>query len=325
MLSSLGLARREKPYPTDTTDEQWAMVAGFVATASESGPGSKGGRPPDYDRREIIDAILYINRAGCAWRMLPHDFPPYRLVFYYFRQWSAEGTLDRIHQALRDAVRDATAHGHPDPDPHGGADGGARPADTRDPMASAGVIDSQSIAAAPTVGHLVEPGASGRNSPDGPGDARGYDAGKKINGRKRHLVVDTLGLLIAVLVTPASVQDRDGGIRVLSRAKTAMPSLVLVWADAAYSKKVREFAAGLRIAVEVVAKPPDQRGFAVLPRRWVVERTHAWLTACRRLARDYERRHTHAEAMIKVSSIGLMLRRLAPAPGRRPWSQPVAA
>lgn len=325
MLSSRGLSRREQPYPTDTTDEQWALIAPFVASLSESGPGTKGGRPPDYDRREIIDGILYITRAGCAWRLLPHDFPPYRLVFYYFRRWSADGRLDRIHQALRDAVRDATArdHGGPDGDPDGGGHG---PVDTRDPMASAAVVDSQSIAAAPTVGHLVDPGRSSRNSPDGPGDARGYDAGKKINGRKQHLVVDTLGLLIAVLVTPASVQDRDGGIRVLSRAKTVMPSLVLVWADAAYSKKVRDFAATcLRIAVEVVARPAEQRGFAVLPRRWVAERTHAWFTACRCLARDYERRHTHAEAMIKLSSIGLMLRRLAPTPGPQPWSQSVAA
>ena len=145
------------------------------------------------------------------------------------------------------------------------------------------------------------------------------DAGKKVNGRKRHLVVDTLGLLIVVLVTAASVQDRDGGVRVLDRAKMAMPSLVLVWADAAYSRRAQEFAArALRITVQVVAKLVGQAGFVPLPRRWVVERTHAWITGHRRMSRDYERLTATSEAMIKVAMIRLMLVRLAGQPAR--WS-----
>jgi len=183
-------------------------------------------------------------------------------------------------------------------------------ADDRDPMASAGVVDSQSVPGAATVGKT----------------SRGYDAGKKVNGRKRHLVVDTGGLLIVVLVTAASVQDRDGGVRVLDRAKMAMPSLVLIWADAAYSRRVQDFAAcALGIAVQVVAKLVGQSGFVPLPRRWVVERTHAWITGHRRMSRDYERLPAHSEAMIKWAMIGLMARRLAPAPGRRPWQSQATA
>ncbi len=170
-------------------------------------------------------------------------------------------------------------------------------------MASGGVIDSQSVKGADTVGAA----------------SRGYDAGKKINGRKRHVVVDTLGLLLVVLVTAASVQDRDGGRRVLDRAKMAMPSLALVFADGGYAGRLVAWARQIpRIVLDIVRKP-DQRGFAVLPRRWVVERTLSWLTNHRRLARDYQRLPEHAEAWVKWAMIGLMTRRLAPAPGRKPW------
>jgi transposase len=251
--------------------------------AEHRGKGSRGGRPPKYPRRRIVEAILYVDRTGCSWRQLPHDFPPWETVFYYVQRWAADGTTDRIHDVLRDAVRDAAG---------------------RDPMASAGAVDCQTVPGGPTVGK----------------DSRGYDAGKKINGRKRHLVVDTMGLLIVVLVTAASVQDRDGAIAVLDRAKMVMPSLVLAWADAAYSRRAQDFAArALRILVQVVAKLVGQRGFVPLPRRWVVERTHAWITGHRRMSRDYERLPAHSEAMIKWAMIGLMTRRLAPAPGRRPW------
>jgi len=171
-------------------------------------------------------------------------------------------------------------------------------------MSSAGSVDSQSVKGADTVGAA----------------SRGYDAGKKINGRKRHIVVDTLGLLLVVLVTAASVQDRDGGAQVLDRARMAMPSLALVFADGGYAGRLVRWARRvLRTVVEIVRKPAGQRGFAVLPRRWVVERTLAWLTAHRRLARDYERLPEHAEAWVKWAMIGLMTRRLAPAPGRKPW------
>ncbi len=216
-----------------------------------------GGRPPIHSRRRIVDAILYVNRTGCSWRQLPHDFPPWDTVYWYFKTWNEAGVTDRIHDALRAAVRDA---------------------DGRDPMASAGIVDAQSIKGADTVGK----------------DSRGYDAGKKVNGRKRHVVTDTLGLLVVVLVTAASVQDRDGGRGVLARAKTAMPSITLVWADGGYAGKLLAWIQHhCRIVLEIVRKPEGQRTFEVLPRRWVVERTLSWLVRCRRLGRDYERLPEH--------------------------------
>ena len=270
-------------YPSDLTDAQWARIEPLVPVLSTRGKGSRGGRPPKYPRRRIVEAILYLNRTSCSWRQLPHDFPPWDTVYFHFQRWVADGTVDRIHDALRDAVRDAAG---------------------RDPLASAGAVDSQSVPAGSTVGK----------------ETRGRDAGKKVNGRKRHLVVDTMGLLIVVLVTAASVQDRDGGVRALDRAKMRMPSLVLVWVDGAYSRRVQEFAArALRILVQVVAKLAGQQGFVPLPRRWVVERTHAWITGHRRMSRDYERLPAHAEAMIKWAMIDLMVHRLVPTPGRRPW------
>ncbi|MCA1676862.1 MAG: IS5 family transposase [Actinobacteria bacterium] len=267
-------------YDSDLTDAQWKLVEPLLPPER----GGRGwGRPLTHPRREIVNAILYMARAGGSWRQLPGDLPPWATVYDYFATWKSNGTVDRIHDRLRDGVRDKAG---------------------RDPMASAGVVDSQSVKGADTVG----------------ADSRGYDAGKKINGRKRHIVVDTLGLLVVVLVTAASVQDRDGGRRVLDRAKMAMPSLALIFADGGYAGRLVAFARRLlRIVVHVVRKPEGQRGFAVLPRRWVVERTLSWLTAHRRLARDYERLPEHSEAWVKWAMIGLMTRRLAPAPGRKPW------
>jgi transposase len=268
-------------YPSDLTDDQWALIELMVAVRP-------GGRPAKHPRRRIVEAILYVNRTGCSWRQLPHDFPPWDTVYWYFQRWSADGTTDRIHDALRAGVRDG---------------------DGRDPMASAGIVDSQSVKAADTVGV----------------GSRGYDAGKKINGRKRHVVTDTLGLLVVVLVTSAAVQDRDGGRQVLNRARMAMPSIVLVWADGGYAGRLLAFAqAYLRITVQIIKRTDNRSGFEVLPRRWVVERTLSWLMRTRRLARDYERLPEHAEAMVKWSMIALMARRLAPPPGRRPW-QPTPA
>ncbi|MGI8870737.1 MAG: IS5 family transposase [Mycobacteriales bacterium] len=269
-------ASSPRRYPSDLTDDQWALIEPMV-------PVKPGGRPAKHPRRRIVEAILYVNRTGCSWRQLPHDFPPWDTVYWYFQRWNTNGTTDRIHDALRDAARDAAG---------------------RDPMASAGIVDAQSIKGADTVGR----------------GSRGYDAGKKTNGRKRHVVVDTLGLLVVVLVTAASLQDRDGGRLVLDKARMRMPSIALVWADGGYAGRCVAFAHRmLHIVLEIVKKPAGQRTFEVLPRRWVVERTLSWLVRCRRLARDYERMPSHAEAMIKWSMIGLMTRRLAPAAGRRPW------
>jgi transposase len=265
-----------RPYPSDLTDKQWALIEPMV-------PVKPGGRPAKHPRRRIVNAILYVNRTGCSWRQLPHDFPPWDTVYWYFKRWNQDGTTDRIHDALRDATRDAAG---------------------RDPMASAGIVDAQSVKAADTVGT----------------DSRGYDGGGNVNGRKRHGVVDTIGRLVVVLVTAASLQDRDGGRLVLDKARMKMPSIALVWADGGYAGRCVEFARRvLRISLEIVKKPEGQHTFEVLPRRWVVERTLAWLVRCRRLDRDYERLPEHAEAMVKWSMIGLMTRRLAPAPGRRPW------
>ena len=171
-------------------------------------------------------------------------------------------------------------------------------------MASAGTVDAQAVKGPDTVGT----------------DTRGWDGAKRVNGRKRHLVTDTLGVLVVVLVTAGSVQDRDGGRRVLARAKTVMPSMVVVWADGGYAGKLVAWVdTHCRIALDTVRKPKGQRGFAVLPHRWVIERTLSWLVRCHRLDHDYERLPAHSEAFIKWAMIGLMTRRLAPTPGRRPW------
>jgi transposase len=267
----------DRGYPSDLTDEQWSVIAPLVPAVR------RGGRPAEHTRRRIVEAILYVVRTGCSWRQLPHDFPPWATVFWYFKQWRADGTVDRIHNALRDRVRDG---------------------DGRDPMASAAIVDAQSVKGADTVGT----------------GSRGFDAGKKVNGRKRHVVVDTMGLLLAVIITSAAVQDRDGARRVLDRLRFTMPAVVLVWADGGYAGQLVTWAkARLRLLIEIVRKPLGIKTFQVLPRRWVVERTFAWIVRCRRLDHDYERLPAHSEAMIKWAMIGLMTRRLAPAPGRRPW------
>ena len=268
-----------KRYPSDLTDAQWALIEPLVPE-----PGS-GGRPAVHPRRRIVDAILYVNRTGCAWRQLPHDFPPWATVFWYFKNWRQQGVVDRLHDALRDRVRDAEG---------------------RDPMASAGCMDAQSVKGADTVGAAV----------------RGFDAGKKVNGRKRHIVVDTTGLLLLVVITSAGIQDRDGARTLLAKVKMAMPSLALLWADGGYAGKLLEWAERVtHITIEIVRKPLGIKTFQVLPRRWVVERTFAWIVKCRRLDHDYERLPETSEAMIKWAMIGLMVRRLEPEPGRKPWQK----
>jgi transposase len=267
-----GVLPVRRPYPSDLTDAQWAQIAPLLPARDPT----RGGRP-GYDRRLVVDTILYVLRAGCAWRMVPHDLAPWWVAYRWFRTWAADGTWDRVHDRLRDRVRQAAG---------------------RDPQPSAAVLDAQSVKTA-------EGGA-----------ARGVDAGKKVTGRKRHLLVDTLGLVLVGVVHAASVQDRAGGRRVLAGARGRFPLLGKVWADGGYANDIdaslvdwaRE-QAGLDLAI--VRRPAAQRGFAVLPRRWVVERTFAWLGRSRRLARDYERKPEHAEAMIKIAMIRLMAARLA--------------
>lgn len=231
------------------------------------------GRPFKHDRRDILDAILYVVRTGCAWRYLPVDFPPWQTVYGHFKQFNERGTTERILDELREQVR--VAHG-------------------RDPQPTAGIIDSQSVKGADTVG----------------ADSRGYDAGKKINGRKRFIVTDTLGLLVVVCVMAASWQDRDGGKTALLSTYLATP-IRHVFADSGFAGRLVDWAtARLRMTLDIVRKPAEQRGFAVHPRRWVVERTLSWLTAHRRLARDYERDPAVSEHMIRWAAIGGMLSRL---------------
>ena len=270
----------KRRYPTDLTDRQWELIEPLLPE-----PAAGTGRPPKHSKREIVSAILYHVRAGGSWRMLPKDLPPWETVYGYFRDWGKDGTLDRIHDALREQVR--TKH------------------ERRNPEPSAGIVDSQSVKGADTV----------------PKATRGYDAGKKINGRKRHIVCDTIGLLLVVMVSAASVQDRDGGRGILKRLHRALASVRHIFADSGYQGQLIATAkSAWNIVVVVVKKPVDQLGFAVLPRRWVVERTFSWLLRWRRLARDYERLPETHEAMIKWPMVGLMLNRLAPPPGPKPWS-----
>jgi transposase len=232
------------------------------------------GRPPVHARRGIVNAILYVNRTGCAWRYLPKDFPPWRTVYGYFAAWRDNGTLRRLHDRLR---------------------GQARSAGGRGPQPTAAVIDSQSVRAADTV----------------PKASRGWDNAKKVNGRKRHIAVDTAGLVLAVVVTAACVQDRDAAKPLLWNLARACTHVRLTWADAGYAGKLTSWAAAtLNITVEIVRKR-DPHAFEILPRRWVVERTLAWITSHRRCARDYERLPASHEAMILWAMIALMTQRLA--------------
>ena len=271
----------KRRYPTDLTGRQWRLVEPLLP---EPPPGPAG-RPPKHEKREVVNAILYQVRAGGSWRMLPKDFPPWETVYGYFARWRDDGTLDALHDALREQVRAKR--------------------ERRNPAPSAGIVDSQSLKGADTVAAAT----------------RGYDAGKKINGRKRHIVTDTIGLLLVVMVSAACVQDRDGGRGILRLLHGTLASVSLVYADGGYQGRLVTLAqSAWGIVLEIVRKPADQRGFAVLPRRWVVERTFSWLLRWRRLVRDYERLPQTHEAMVKWAMVGLMLNRLAPPPGPKPWA-----
>jgi transposase len=266
---------KQRPYPSDLSDARWELIEP-VLNAWRTDRRSKGldiGRPCEHDLRAILNAILYIDRTGIPWRYLPHEYPPWQTVYGYFAAWQRDGIFAQLSGLLRRLVR--TAEG-------------------RDPDPTACVIDAQSV----------------KTSANVPAASQGYDAGKKIAGRKRSIVTDTLGLLVAVLVTAASVSDGAAGLPLLTEVAAENPTITKTWADSAYRTKVIEGGAALGIDVEVVRRDPATRGFAALPRRWVAERTLGWLMLHRRLARDYEALPARSEAMIHVAMIDLMARRL---------------
>jgi putative transposase len=261
-------------YPSDLTDPQWRVIAGYLPRYR---PGGRG-RPRIWPLRQIVDAILYVDRTGCPWRYLPASFPPWQTVYGYFAAWRDDGTLARLHGGLRAAVRAAAG---------------------RDAQPTAAVIDSQSVRAADTV----------------PKATRGWDAAKKVNGRKRHIAVDATGLLLDVVITAASVQDRDAARPLLWNLRRACPRVQLAWADSGYqAHRLTAWATALRITLQIVRRPDDLHTFTVLPRRWVVERTFAWISKHRRTIRDYEKLPASHEAMILWAMTALMTRRLARQP-----------
>lgn len=259
-----------KPYPSDLSDEQWALLKPLI-------PVPSCGRPRVVDMREVLNAIFYLNRSGCQWDMLPRDLPAKSTVYDHYAQWRNDGTWQRILDTLRQEVRTAAG---------------------REPSPSAGSIDSQTVKGCEV------------------GGVRGYDGGKKINGRKRHIIVDTMGLLLVVMVSAASADDGTTAPDVLGRLTPEHATrLQKIRADQKYRNHSLDAwmkLQGVGYTLEIVERPSGAKGFVLQHDRWVVERTLAWIGRYRRNSRDYEFYEESSEAMIKISSIHRMLRILKP-------------
>jgi putative transposase len=257
-------------YPSDLIDEEWKIIKKII---DEFEPYTTG-RPRTVDLREILNAIFYLNKTGCQWRYLPNDFPSYKLVNYYYNKWTENNLLIKVNTALREILREKNCR---NPDPTGA------------------IIDSQSV----------------KGTPESAIDS-GFDGGKLVKGRKRHIVVDTMGCLLVVWVHAANIFDGTAAREVITRLFILLQSVKIIWADNAYAgaELVKWVLEQFDCALTAVKKKKGVKGFHVLPRRWVVERTFAWLGRSRRLSKDYERKTTSSEAQVYLASGRLLLRQI---------------